>query len=153
MPLSSAVDVRSLPKSLILGIPEELINRFGDEDLIFAQYARISPSDGIFAVSTRCGRDQSGRVVFLTAIQFLAAGQSPSTRLDRKGLPPDAAACAERTEERLSDESDPWSSRVHRMLQAVKSEHEIRDFASVELRRVHYKPAWHPEKKKHPSSD
>ena len=81
--LSDVVEVRSLPKALVLGIPEEAVERDIDKDLIFAQFIRQPELvRAIFGVSICCGTDRSGRVVFLTAIQFLASGQSPTLSFD-----------------------------------------------------------------------
>ena len=147
--LSSVVDVGSLPKALILGIPEEVIGRYADEEVIFAQFVRRpSQGGGIFATSVRCGRDRTGRIVFLTALEFLGPGEFPSLKFDMIGLQPEEAGRVVRLKQQLSEEEDCWAKRVHHLLRAVQAEPDSMSFASIKLRRVHYRPAWYPEKKK-----
>jgi hypothetical protein len=152
--LSEVVEVRSLPKALVLGIPEEAVERDGDKDLIFAQFIRQPELDrAVFGVSICCGADRSGRVVFLTAIQFLGSGQSPSLSFDPSGLAPAEAACVSRLVARLKSGTDRWGKSVIHLLNVAGRKRGPLSFANISLPRSHYKPDWTPEKKKLRSSE
>ncbi len=144
-PLADVIDVAQLPNVLVLGIPEEVINREPEEDVIYAQFVR-QPELGrsIFCISVRCGHDRGGRIVLLTALQILSTGQEPSLELSDSSLPTDEFVSATRLEQRLNKRDDKWSESVHHLLEAVKADPNAMSFGNVALARTFYKPSWMP---------
>ena len=148
--LSEALNVTQLPKSLVLGIPEEVVEKKADDEgLIFAQFIRQPKLNrSLYALSVRCGRDRTGRIVFLTRLELLLSNELPIADVPAEPLLAlDEAAMVARLGLRLLDETDEWVNGLYRMLQATIDNPELSSFANVKLHRTHYKPDWMPKKK------
>lgn len=149
--LLDAINVRTLPKEIILGIPEEVLRRYPSEDVIFAQFAKQPEQDrDVFTVSVPCGYDKGGRRVYLTALTLLTMRQPMLRSMDwilpaADALPDEDLECARRLRERLrrSNVDDHWASSVAEMLKAAQCGY-YRSFCNVHLKSTLHRPQWMP---------
>ncbi|MGX2951693.1 hypothetical protein ACWIUA_12480, partial [Ursidibacter sp. B-7004-1] len=70
--LNELIDINLIPKSIILGIPKELITKNIGRKFIFAQYARINDNQNLLCLSIIAGTDKSNRTVYLTNLQIFS---------------------------------------------------------------------------------
>ena len=147
--LSEAIPVERLPQELVIGVPEAVLEKYQDEDLIFAQYCRQKDQHrSIFSLSVKCGADKSGRTVFLTLLEILPLGGSPEELPVATGLPEEEEATRGRLAVRRKEKGDTWWKSVDEMLHAVRHKPWVSSFANVSVPRALFPPQWPPEKKK-----
>jgi hypothetical protein len=142
--LSEVVDVNGLPKELILGIPEEVIERNPTGEPIFSQLCRGAEEGlDLFVLSVVCGTDESERPAYLTLVEFLAPGSPPALLLPVDGLPEQERSTVLKLRQRVSVVEDIWVKNVKRMLRKA-SRSGYRNLASVRLVRAVFPPEWTP---------
>ena len=151
--LAEALDVTKLPKCLVLGIPEEAVEKYGDDEkLVFAQFIRQPElRRSIYSLSVICGRDRTDRIVFLTLLQLFPINELPQGVPTEPLLPPEEAEGAAKLQQRMRVGTDKWVKSVRRLLSGARSYPTLASFANVALHRMHYQPDWTPQKKTSPS--
>jgi hypothetical protein len=145
--LTDAINITSLPAALTLGIPEEILRCDHGEDVVYAQYARLS-GQALFCVSMRCGNDRAQRTVTLTNIQVLASDEAPS-------LPPPSFSSQDsvvaeklaKMQRHFADRDDSVAKKVNSMLIAASKLPTFKTFASEPLVTTTNKPDWMPPKR------
>lgn len=146
-PAHEALPLATLPRALVLGIPEEILAIHVDDEFVFAQFCR-SDEENYFACSIRAGADISGRTVTLTHLQRLARGESPKIPPEASNtLHGNASAAMRKLIDVLAKDS-PARAATYAMLAAVASQDHLRSFANVWMQRSANPPSWMPQKKK-----
>ena len=152
MKLTAALPVEQLPKELVLGIPESVLRKHPDQELVFAQYVRQpDKARAFFALSVTSGEDKGGRTVYLTLIEILGLGEKPRLQPAVEGLPEGERRKAERLLSRLGNPENPkdkWVRRVAEMLKAAADRRGTDSFSNVSIPHAAFPPQWTPEKKK-----
>jgi len=147
--LSEALDVKTLPQELVLGIPESVLASSADKGLVFAQYVRQPEKRrDVFALSVRCGTDRSGRTVYLTGLQILPSGARPVLLPEEPALPEEEQRARGDLVTRFASDTDPWAAAARVMLTAAEREQGLRSFASLPVPQSYFPPDWTPHKKK-----
>jgi hypothetical protein len=148
--LSAAIDVKSLPKEIVIGIPEDVLARYPNDDLIFAQYCRQSngtQKQDIFTLSVTCGVDLSGRTVYLTLLQILLPGCEMITFPSVETLSKEERSKANEILTRFSRSNDKWVRSIKKMLVTVKKKPNVKSFANVPVTMSAFPPEWTPHRK------
>lgn len=148
--LEDALDVKQLPKGLVLGIPEEAISKHGkDSGLVFAQLFRQPDlSRAVLSVSVVCGKDISDRIVFLTLLRFYPIDECPLLEIPREPeLPAEESKSAEMLRYRMHGVKDKWILGIRDLIDAYRRHPRYLSFSNVELVDAHFKPDWTPQKK------
>jgi len=146
--LTVALAVQDLPKELIIGIPESVLQGRHKQEVLLAQYVRQrSHARALFALSTPCGKDKGGRTVYLTLIEVLPTDGLPERSPSLEGLSGPELSKAQQILSRLAFCVDPWSRRIHDMLEAVSRHGEIDTFCSTTVPNAAYPAQWTPKKK------
>jgi hypothetical protein len=145
--LTEVIQLATLPPSLTLGIPEEILRRNAYEDFVYAQYVKLEDSSSIFCVSLNCGTDRTQRTVTLTNLQILEFGESPvypppliehddplvMNSLNKLRIP-------------FAAQGNVAATKVQVMLAAVENERWNKSFGSERLVTTTNKPDWMPQR-------
>jgi len=142
--LCDEIDTHQLPNVLRLGVPQELINKYGSDEPIYSQLVR-SEDKQYFSVSMCCGRDKDGRVIHLTYLEISNLEDSPTLDLPTKWLPQAEKERAEIVKQRIEQNTDRWTLGIKKMLEALCNKKEINSFANVETPKAYYSPEWTPQ--------
>lgn len=144
-PLHKALPLAAIPPELILGIPEELLIQYPDQDFVFTQFCRGRNGESYFACSIRAGVDVSGRTVTLTNLQCLAPGETPATPPPVDAALQGEAESAMRRLVYLLAHPTPQRDKMHAMLEALEALPRFTSFASDTLRKSAHRPQWMPD--------
>lgn len=147
-PLHELIDLASLPQAIVLGIPEELLEKYKNEDFVYSQFGKQKYGVGYFTCSARAGQDISGRSVCITNLQVLQKNEVPQ-------LPPAQSTCApessrlpmQKLVEILSNDRNVNVAATVDMLAAARTEQQLLTFSSETLRRSANPHDWMPKKK------
>jgi len=144
--LTSAINVVDLPKSIILGIPEGILKRNPDKDLIYAQYCRQqNPNRDIFVLSVKCGVDKDNRGVYLTVLQILNPGADPGKMPEPPiGLNDEERTIVQQISQRYQKNQDKWIKSIKQMLDYVASDSDESSFANIENPDAVFRAQWTP---------
>ena len=142
--LSKIMDVRKLPRELVLGVPEELIRKYGSDDPIFAQLVRDEKQQYL-NISTCCGKDKEGRVVHLTFLDISNLRDETALDLPTQGLPDEPSRRAETIQQRIEQNSDKWVRGIKEMLKAAQANRYFRYLSNIETPKAHFPPEWTPQ--------
>lgn len=146
-PLHETLDLSSLPQSLILGIPEELLNTRRENGFIYSQFAKTNHELSYFVCSMRAGTDIAGRSVCITNVQLLSQIESPV-------FPPRPPEwMTERESESivkltsLGSINSGGAASTFEMLEAVRLGNGWKTFSSERLVKSANPHSWMPKKK------
>lgn len=146
-PLHKVIDLRKLPRSLTLGIPEELFaaNRSGSTP--FFQLARLGDDETLFTASLEAGADDDGRAVVLTLLFKLDQGKAFDLKcLAEIDVPVSEVAYAKTLLGEINTQLCNPSSQLATMLNAVERLPTLLTFASETLIRSANRPDWMKKK-------
>jgi hypothetical protein len=143
--LSEVIDVRKLPRELVLGVPEELVIKYGPGKLIYAQLIR-EDREQFLSLSSCCGVDKEGRIVHLTYLEVTALSDKPVLDWPTEGLPEECSTQATDIKKRIELRTDIWARGIWRMLRVADRTRSIRSFANIETRKAQFPPVWTPQK-------
>lgn len=143
--LCEAIDVRRLPRELVLGVPEELIREYGPNAPIYAQLIRKEEQQ-FFSLSTCCGLDEEGRIVHLTHLEIGSLADEPVLGWPTEGLPEESSKRAADIIQRIEQRTDRWACGIREMLRVAHNKKYIKSFANVETPRSQFLPDWTPQK-------
>lgn len=135
------MELSKIPKSIIFGIPEELILK--DEKIIFAQYARLDNGKNLLCLSMVAGKDCNNRLVTLTNLQIFSNNQYH--------IPPIIPDNAPNNEMSYFNDFRNISlnnnESIDNMLKAVNEKPFFKTFANEQLKNNQYPYDWTPKKK------
>ena len=143
--LCDVIDVHQLPRGLVLGVPEELIRKYGADDPIYAQLIRDEEQQ-FFSLSTCCGLDEEGRIVHLTYLEIGSLADEPVLGWLTEGLPEESSRRVENIKQRIEQKTDRWACEIVEMLRVAHNKKYIKSFANVETPRLQPSPVWAPQK-------
>jgi len=143
--LDKLLDVSSLPPELTLGVPEQLIRKYGIDDPIYSQLIR-ERSRKLFQISVCCGKDRDGRITHLSQLTILGIADMLDTAWVETGLPVDVEEHVRTIERRFTGRSDQWVRWTKEMLQKARSDSSIRYLANVNVPMEHFRPDWTPQR-------
>lgn len=151
-PIYEVIDLNLLPRSLVLGIPEEVLENNPEDVFVYSQYCKIKEKYDIFASSIRAGKDRTGRSVVITNIQILETGECPKVPpLENLHVKPDIVKLMNILKLSFENKSNPSVIRTLEMLDAVKTRVRLATFSSEPLIRTANPPEWMPKKKEYSS--
>ena len=135
------------PKEIFPAIPKEIMVKYQNKDVIYAQYARMKDFN-IFCLSFLCGKDSFGRVVQITNLQLLEKNERPS--FDIKIYLPQKTEIEKQVSiisDIINDQNSAQHKKISTMIEAFDTEFQFATFSSEILNESPLLHDWMPKKK------